>query len=53
VKFAIPYLGWLFVLLSMQSARIVLLALPALLLAFWALAGVRRQGGELLAQERR
>lgn len=53
VKFAIPYLGWLFVLLSMQQARIFLLALPALLLALWALAGVWRQGGELLAQERR
>jgi signal peptidase len=53
VKFAIPYLGWLFVLLSMQEARIVLLALPAVLLALWALVGVWRQGGELLAQERR
>jgi signal peptidase I len=52
VKFAIPYLGWLFVLLAMQEARIFLLALPALLLALWALAGVWRQGGELLAQER-
>ena len=52
VAFAIPYLGWLFVLLSMQEARIGLLALPALLLALWALAGIWRQGGELLAAER-
>jgi signal peptidase I len=52
VAFAIPYLGWLFVLLSMQEARIFLIALPGVLLALWALYGAWRQGGELLAAER-
>jgi signal peptidase I len=52
VAFAIPYLGWIFILLAMQEARILLIALPGLLLALWALYGVWRQGGELLAAER-
>ena len=52
VAFAIPYLGWIFVLLAMQEARIFLIALPGVLLALWALYGVWRQGGELLAADR-
>ncbi len=52
VAFAIPHLGWLFILLAMQEARILLIALPGILLALWALHGVWRQGGELLAAER-
>ena len=52
VAFAIPYLGWLFVLLAMQEARIFLIALPGVLLALWGLYGVWRQGGELLDAER-
>lgn len=52
VAFAIPYLGFLFILLAMQEARIFLIALPGVLLALWALYGVWRQGGELLATER-
>ena len=52
VAFAIPYLGWIFIVLAMQEARILLIALPGLLLALWALYGVWRQGGELLAAER-
>ena len=51
MAFAIPYLGWLFILLAMQEARIFLIALPGVLLALWALYGVWRQGGELLAAE--
>ena len=35
----------------MQEARILLIALPGVLLALWALYGVWRQGGELLAAE--
>ena len=52
VAFAIPYLGWLFILLAMQEARIFLIALPGALLALWALYGAWRLGGELLAAER-
>jgi signal peptidase I len=48
VAFAIPYLGWLFILLAMQEARIFLIALPGVLLALWALYGAWRQGGELM-----
>ena len=48
VAFAIPYLGWLFILLAMQEARIFLVALPGVLLALWALYGAWRQGGELM-----
>jgi signal peptidase len=48
VAFAIPYLGWLFILLAMQEARIFLIALPGVLLALWAVYGAWRQGGELL-----
>jgi signal peptidase len=53
VAFAIPYLGWLFILLAMQEARIVLLALPAALLAVWAAVAMWRQGGELVAAAER
>ena len=52
VAFAVPGLGWLFIVLAMQWARVLLLALPAVLLAAWALAGLWRQGGELVAEQR-
>lgn len=52
VAFAIPGLGWLFIALASPHVRMLLLALPALLLALWAAAGVWRQGGELVAAER-
>jgi signal peptidase I len=52
VAFAIPGLGWLFIALADPYVRMLLLALPALLLALWAAAGVWRQGGELVAAER-
>ena len=52
VGFAIPGLGWPFMLLASPLARMLLLALPALLLAGWAVAGVWRRGGELVAEQR-
>lgn len=52
VAFALRGLGWLFILLATRWARIVQLALPAVLLAAWALAGLWRQGGELVAEQR-
>jgi signal peptidase len=52
VAFAIPGLGWLFIALASPLVRMLLLALPAVLLALWAAAGVWRQGGELVAAER-
>ena len=52
VAFAIPYLGWLFILLAMQEARIFLIALPGVLLAFWALYGAGARAASCWPRER-
>ena len=51
VKFAIPYLGFLYILLADPGARLWLAVLPGILLALWAAAGVWRQGGALLREQ--
>lgn len=51
VAFDIPGLGWLFIVLADPQVRMLLLALPAVLLALWTLAGVWRQGGRLVAEQ--
>ena len=48
-RFAIPYLGWAFILLGTPHARFFLLALPALLIALSMLARLWREGGKLVA----
>lgn len=48
--FAIPYVGYLFILLADPTARILLLALPALLIALFSLARLWREAGVLLEQ---
>jgi signal peptidase I len=48
-RFSIPYLGWAFILLGSGKARFLLLALPALLIAFAMLGRLWREGGELVA----
>jgi signal peptidase I len=48
-RFSIPYLGWAFILLGTGKARFLLLALPALLIAFAMLGRLWREGGELVA----
>jgi signal peptidase len=48
--FAIPYVGHLFILLADPAARLWLLALPALLIALFALARMWRDAGALLEQ---
>ncbi|MEZ0293685.1 MAG: signal peptidase I [Solirubrobacteraceae bacterium] len=48
--FAIPYVGYLFILLADPTARILLLALPALLIALLSLARLWREAGVLLEQ---
>jgi signal peptidase len=53
VKFAIPYLGFVYIFLGSPAARLYLLVVPALLLALWALARMWRHGGELLAEQAR
>jgi len=49
-RFSVPYLGWAFILLGNPQARFLLLALPALLIAFSMLAKLWRQGGQLVAE---
>jgi len=49
-SFAVPYLGWVFILLGTPQARFLLLALPALLIALAMLRGLWREGGELVAE---
>jgi signal peptidase I len=53
VKFAIPYAGWVFILLSAPAMRIYLLVVPAVLLALYGLVRMWRHGGELLAEQAR
>jgi signal peptidase I len=51
VKFAIPYLGWVYIALADHTARIWLAVIPGILLALWAAAAVWRQGGALLREQ--
>ena len=46
----IPYLGWLFIALGNPQARLILLALPALLVVMLMLARLWREGGRLVAE---
>jgi signal peptidase len=49
--FAIPYVGHLFILLADPAARLWLLAVPALLIALFALGRMWRDAGVLLDQQ--
>jgi hypothetical protein len=51
VRFSIPYAGWPFIALTRPGLRVWLIAVPAFLLAFRALARVWRQGGEILREQ--
>jgi signal peptidase I len=48
--FAVPYLGWVFIALGTPHMRFLLLALPALLIAFAMMRSLWREGGELVAE---
>ena len=48
--FAVPYAGYLFIALASQQARMVLLVLPALLLALLMIVRLWRESGRLLEQ---
>jgi signal peptidase len=50
VRFSIPYVGWPFIAMSRPGLHVWLVAMPAFLLAFWALAGVWREGGAILRE---
>ncbi|HYH90927.1 MAG TPA: signal peptidase I [Solirubrobacteraceae bacterium] len=49
-SFSVPYLGWLFIALGNPRARLILLALPALLVVVLMLARLWREGGRLVAE---
>jgi signal peptidase len=49
-SFAVPYLGWAFIVLGTPQARLILLALPALLIALAMLGSLWREGGRLVAE---
>ncbi|HMJ03759.1 MAG TPA: signal peptidase I [Conexibacter sp.] len=51
VIFSIPYVGFAFEFLSEPRYRKLVIGLPAILVAMWALAGLWKEGGE--AQRRR
>jgi signal peptidase I len=48
--FAVPYLGWVFIVLGTPHMRFLLLALPALLIALAMLRSLWREGGQLVAE---
>ena len=50
VAFSLPYVGYVFAALGMAKVRMLLLGLPALLIAFSILRGVWRRAGEEVAR---
>lgn len=52
VAFAVPYAGYLFMLLASPQARLFLLVLPAVALALLMLAQLWRDAGRMLEQQR-
>jgi signal peptidase len=52
-SFAVPYLGWVFVALGTPQLRLILLVVPALLIALAMVARLWREGGRLAAERAR
>ena len=52
-RFAVPYLGWVFVALGTPRLRLILLVVPALLIALVVVARLWRDGGRLAAERAR
>jgi signal peptidase len=50
VKFAIPAVGWVYVLLTLPGLRLWLAIVPAGLLIAWAIASLWRDGGAILRE---
>jgi signal peptidase len=51
VRFSIPAVGWVYILLTMPALRTWLVAVPALLLCAWTVAGLWREGGTILREQ--
>jgi signal peptidase len=52
-SFAVPYLGWLFIALGTPQLRLILLVVPAALIALAMVARLWREGGRLAAERAR
>jgi len=48
--FSLPLLGWVLLFLGNPLAKVIALGLPALLVAFWVLASLWREGGRVLSE---
>jgi signal peptidase I len=51
VAFSVPYLGYIFIFLASQQARLFLLVLPAIVLALLMVARLWRDAGRMLEQQ--
>jgi signal peptidase I len=52
VRFSIPYVGYVFMFLSVPQFRMALIGIPAILMAFWMLLGMWRDGGHEIRRRR-
>ena len=53
VAFHLPYVGYLLAALAERKVRMILIGVPALLIALSVLAGLWREAGEAAAEARR
>ncbi|MCW2990854.1 MAG: signal peptidase [Solirubrobacterales bacterium] len=52
VKFSIPYVGYIFMFLSVREFRTALIGIPALLMGAWLVLGMWRDGGQEIRRRR-
>jgi signal peptidase len=52
VRFHVPYVGYVFMFLSVREFRTALIGLPALLMAGWLVLGLWRDGGQEMRRRR-
>ena len=52
VRFSIPYVGYVFMFLSVREFRTALIGLPALLMAGWMIFGMWKDGGKEIRRRR-
>ena len=52
VRFHVPYVGYVFMFLSVPQFRMILIGVPALLMAAWMILGMWRDGGAEIRRRR-
>jgi signal peptidase I len=52
VRFHVPYVGYVFMFLSVPQFRMILIGAPALLMALWMILGLWRDGGAEIRRRR-